>query len=559
MFERFKNITFVIVALCFLILAGEITIVSVSVSKAKSILQDLNLVAKVQLPSSRLVSNSDMQHDHIRGLVYEHFHYQTINDKEGLAANVKEFDESAKQFSDNFDEMGKLELPKDVLDQAKSVKVDVDNYIRIANQIIKSDATYEKQKNAETEFKNYFEKLEKSLEDLNKSIDAQAERKSHDGENIVTTVQWLAFFGIFAALFFSAVAIYKIRQLVFQKILVLDGAVKRSTEIGGYLYDSSNQLSVSNQEQAAAIQESGSALSEISSMIAQTTDNVRLSQTTAEQVYSKSVEGRQVMERMTHSMSSIQKANQQLQDITRVIEEISAKTSVINDIVFKTQLLSFNASIEAARAGQHGRGFAVVAEEVGNLAEMSGHAAKDIELLLGDSQRRVRETLESIQARVGDGSRVSDQANNAFNEIAEKIDLINSQMKAINEATQQQAVGIQQANAGMTQIDVSAQKNNSNAQTNLNHSEKLKDEVDKLKQVSEELNKFFIGSGFSFNRIARFQKAKEFSSQTHSTHASDESSELMMLAREIANQSQSNGHSTNSQSDTDYEQFKKVG
>jgi len=40
----------------------------------------------------------------------------------------------------------------------------------------------------------------------------------------------------------------------------------------------------------------------------------------------------------------------------------------MNDIVFQTKLLSFNASVEAARAGIHGKGFAVVADEVGNLA-----------------------------------------------------------------------------------------------------------------------------------------------------------------------------------------------
>ena len=50
--------------------------------------------------------------------------------------------------------------------------------------------------------------------------------------------------------------------------------------------------------------------------------------------------------------------------------------------MFKTQLLSFNASIEAARAGQHGRGFAVVAEEVGHLAQTSGKAAEEIRNLL---------------------------------------------------------------------------------------------------------------------------------------------------------------------------------
>lgn len=71
-------------------------------------------------------------------------------------------------------------------------------------------------------------------------------------------------------------------------------------------------------------------------------------------------------------------SNKKITEITKVISEVAAKTQVINEIVFKTKLLSFNASVEAARAGDQGRGFSVVAEEVGNLAKMSGDAAKEI-------------------------------------------------------------------------------------------------------------------------------------------------------------------------------------
>ena len=67
-----------------------------------------------------------------------------------------------------------------------------------------------------------------------------------------------------------------------------------------------------------------------------------------------------------------------VKNMMTLIETINQKTSVINDIVFQTKLLSFNASVEAARAGEHGKGFAVVAEEVGNLAQMSGNAAQEI-------------------------------------------------------------------------------------------------------------------------------------------------------------------------------------
>jgi methyl-accepting chemotaxis protein len=79
-------------------------------------------------------------------------------------------------------------------------------------------------------------------------------------------------------------------------------------------------------------------------------------------------------------MNQINYSNEQMSEIVKVIQEIETKTKVINDIVFQTKLLSFNASVEAARAGEQGKGFAVVAEEVGNLAQMSGNAAKEISI-----------------------------------------------------------------------------------------------------------------------------------------------------------------------------------
>ena len=82
MLSKFKNITFVISALCFIILGGEVTIVAVAITKAQALLKQLNAVANVQLPSSRLVSAADMQHDHIRGVVYEYFHHKNKNNKD---------------------------------------------------------------------------------------------------------------------------------------------------------------------------------------------------------------------------------------------------------------------------------------------------------------------------------------------------------------------------------------------------------------------------------------------------------------------------------------------
>ncbi len=190
-----------------------------------------------------------------------------------------------------------------------------------------------------------------------------------------------------------------------------------------------------------------------------------------------------------------------MQDLSKVISDINSKTSVINDIVFKTQLLSFNASIEAARAGQHGRGFAVVAEEVGNLAEMSGNASREIEKLLEDSQRKVNMTLETIQGRVSDGNNINSLAHQAFEEISKLVKEINHQIKSITEATQQQEIGVQQTNSAMKQMDTASESNNKSSHSAFNKSNELKQQSEELNNIVKDLHTY-INGGSSINYSA---------------------------------------------------------
>ncbi len=147
-----------------------------------------------------------------------------------------------------------------------------------------------------------------------------------------------------------------------------------------------------------------------------------------------------------------------------IIHSIKEKTQIINDIVFKTQLLSFNASIEAARAGQYGRGFAVVAEEVGKLAQMSGSASKEIDQLLADSQKRVTQIVDAVQHRVRDGKEVSGEALKRFNEIAKQIVTISDKVNQVGEATLEQEGGVEQTARAMDQMDETALHNKKGAE-----------------------------------------------------------------------------------------------
>ena len=75
--------------------------------------------------------------------------------------------------------------------------------------------------------------------------------------------------------------------------------------------------------------------------------------------------------------------------------DIGSVIETINGIAKQTNMLSLNASIEAARAGAAGRGFAVVADEIRKLADQSVAAVKDIESIIKNIQNQTIKTAES--------------------------------------------------------------------------------------------------------------------------------------------------------------------
>lgn len=111
------------------------------------------------------------------------------------------------------------------------------------------------------------------------------------------------------------------------------------------------------------------------------------------------------------SIGSVEEILAMIDELNKVVEESSERikalvdlsgqiekfASVISNISKKTNILSLNASIEAARAGDQGRGFAVVASEVRNLASQSAKSSKEITDTILKVQSSVAETVESMQ------------------------------------------------------------------------------------------------------------------------------------------------------------------
>lgn len=387
--------------------------------------------------------------------------------------------------SKNFDEY------KDLLSKYQDsneifMKIVDENKIEEAEKLLTSDN--------ENLFKSLIEKVH-GLSDSSFKGSLESRKKSDDAtayaEKKITILLIINFiFSIFVAWLFGRGATKKVSQVVSN----LHSETNFLSQTTQQMTNLSQELADSSKEQVDSVHKSASSLNEISSMIQRTHSNIKQCLNLSHLAIDVAQDGRMTVDQMIKDMNAITEANHQLNEIAKVINEIDAKTNIINDIVFKTQLLSFNASIEAARAGQHGRGFSVVASEINNLAVLSGNSAHEISTLVGSSQTRIKTSLEQIQGRISQASRVTEEVRKSFYQIVEHVETINTQVGSMENAIQQQEVGIQSTNVAIQVIERTANQNNSTSDKTFETSKSLVKENQSLNSITGELSRLIFGN-----------------------------------------------------------------
>lgn len=249
----------------------------------------------------------------------------------------------------------------------------------------------------------------------------------------------------------------------------------------------SGQQSSSSSRQAAAAEEAAATSQEIAAVAKQIAVSSTQVAQAAEGVLNMASEGEKKLELTTATFNDIIRKMKDIAEsavkLGEQSREIGNIVKIIEEISENTNLLSLNAAIEAAGAGEHGRRFGVVAQEIGRLAKSSTQSTKKIRDIIERMQNSISGAVmqaEEGEKTVSKGKTVIDEMSEFFNEVFSAASESARNMKEINLMTSQQSSASDQMALTMSEVKETAQQSAAAA-------EQLKASVAELEKLVLEL------------------------------------------------------------------------
>ncbi|MDR2476659.1 MAG: methyl-accepting chemotaxis protein [Treponema sp.] len=184
--------------------------------------------------------------------------------------------------------------------------------------------------------------------------------------------------------------------------------------------------------QADSVAQSSSAIEEMLANVHSVTETLIRNTTNISSLAESSETGR----------ADLQKVSADIQEIAQESEGLLQINSVMQNIASQTNLLSMNAAIEAAHAGESGKGFAVVADEIRKLAENSGEQSKTISIVL----KKIKASIDTITKSTG-------VVLDRFETIEQEVKTVSNQETQIRNAMEEQEIGSRHILEAITQLN----------------------------------------------------------------------------------------------------------
>lgn len=313
-----------------------------------------------------------------------------------------------------------------------------------------------------------------SLADYNEKVAKGLDETNDKAAQTATILLLLTSIGSLAFLIFTGLMIANaITAPIKNAIDTLNIGSDEVSSAASQVAAASQALAEGASEQAAAVQETSSTLEETSSMVHQNRENTQQAAVLARQAKQYAEQSNSEMVKMSTSMADLKNSSNEIAKIIKVIDEIA----------FQTNILSLNAAVEAARAGDAGKGFAVVAEEVRNLAQRSAQAAKDTTVII-ESNIDLSENSVNIAKAVKD----------SVESIAEQANKVSDLLEEISVATNEQAQGVEQINKAVSQMEMALQSNAATADESAAASRSLQEQAISVRDIVDSLVVLVDGS-----------------------------------------------------------------
>jgi len=227
-----------------------------------------------------------------------------------------------------------------------------------------------------------------------------------------------------------------------------------------------NKLNGNIENQTSHVSQASAAIEEMVANIASVTDTLIKNGANVRTLIDASEVGR----------GSLQEVSTDIQEIARESEGLLEINSVMNNIAAQTNLLSMNAAIEAAHAGEAGRGFAVVADEIRKLAENSGRQSKTI----GSVLKKIKESIDKI-------THSTENVLNKFEAIESGVKTVAQQEDNIRHAMEEQGEGSKQILDGISNVNQITKQVESGSKEMLEGSQEVIRESQNLEKATQEI------------------------------------------------------------------------
>jgi len=256
-------------------------------------------------------------------------------------------------------------------------------------------------------------------------------------------------------------------------VMSVKEAIQQLSTSANELMAISTQQAAGSSEQATAVQQATTTSEEIAATAKQVSENAGRVEALADNAAASSTEGQEAVSTAVEGMSQLKDQVRSIAEAMLELGENSQKIGgiidIIDEISDQTNLLSLNAAIEAAGAGEAGKRFSVVANEVRRLADRTADATNQVKVLIVQIQQATNSTIMLTE----EGSKGVDAASSLVANISEALEKITSAVAETTGAaseiklmTQQQTTASEQMTETIVEVrDVAVQVATSSQET----------------------------------------------------------------------------------------------